>query len=125
MGFWIFMLITVMLIPGTMIAFGRTFLDHAPEKINTVFGYRTKRSMMNMETWKFAHAYIGKLWLVCGIILLPVSVIPMTFVLGKGANTVGTVGGAITFVQMIPVIGSILPTERALKKHFDEYGRRR
>ncbi|MBR2654845.1 MAG: SdpI family protein [Lachnospiraceae bacterium] len=26
--------------------------------------------MMNMETWKFAHEYIGKLWLICRLTLL-------------------------------------------------------
>jgi hypothetical protein len=49
----------------------------------------------------------------------------MVFVLGKDPKTVGTVGGILTFVQMIPMIGTIIPTENALKKNFDEFGRRR
>ena len=49
----------------------------------------------------------------------------MLFVLGKDADTVGTVGGILTVVQLIPMLGTIIPTERALKKNFDEYGRRR
>ena len=69
-GFWVFMLIMVLLIPITMIVFGRLFSNKAPKDINYTFGYRTKRSMMNMETWKFAHEYIGKLWLICGLTLL-------------------------------------------------------
>ena len=64
MGFWIFMLIMVLLIPITMIVIGRLFLNNAPKDINYVFGYRTKRSMMNLETWKFAHEYIGNLKVV-------------------------------------------------------------
>ena len=67
MGFWIFMLIMVLLIPITMIAFGRLFLNSAPHNINSTFGYRTKRSMMNEDTWKFAHSYIGKLWFILRI----------------------------------------------------------
>ena len=98
MGFWVFMLIMVLLIPIIMITFGKLFSKKAPKDINYTFGYRTKRSMMNMETWMFAHAYIGKLWFICGL---------------------------LTIVQMIIVIGTILPTENALKKSFDEYGRRR
>ena len=81
--------------------------------------------MMNMETWKFAHAHIGKLWFVCGLILLPLSVVVMAFVLGKETNTVGIVGGILTIVQMILLVGTIIPTENALKKHFDEFGRHR
>lgn len=81
--------------------------------------------MMNMETWKFAHAYIGKLWFICGFLLFPLSAVVMTFVFGKGPDTVGIAGGILTIVQMIIVIGTILPTENALKISFDEYGRRR
>lgn len=125
MGFWIFMLIMVLLIPITMITFGRMFLKKAPENINYTFGYRTKRSMINMETWKFAHSYIGKLWYICGLIVLPLSAAGMAFVFGKGIDTVGAVGGVIVFVQIIPLLGTIIPTEKALKNKFDENGRQR
>ena len=125
MGFWIFMLIMVLLIPVSMIAFGREFMNSAPHNINSTFGYRTKRSMMNEDTWKFAHLYIGKLWFICGLIILLPSVAVMLFVLGKEVNTVGTVGAILVFVQMLPMFGTIIPTEKALKKNFDEYGRHR
>ena len=124
-GFWVFMLIMVLLIPIIMITFGKLFSKKAPKDINYIFGYLTKRSMMNMETWMFAHAYIGKLWSICGLLLFPLSAVVMTFVFGKGPDTVGIAGGILTIVQMIIVIGTILPTENALKKRFDEYGRRR
>lgn len=125
MGFWIFMLIMVLLAPVSMIGFGRLFLKSAPKEINSTFGYRTRRSMMNMETWKFAHAYIGKLWFICGLILLIPSVVGMLLVLGKDSDTAGTVWAILVAVQMIPMVGAIFPTERALKKAFDEQGRRR
>ena len=41
MGFWIFMLIMDLLLPFTMIGFGRYFMKKAPKEINSVFGYRT------------------------------------------------------------------------------------
>ena len=125
MGFWIFMLIVALLIPITMIVVGRLFLIKAPKDINYTFGYRTKRSMMNRETWEFAHTYFGKIWFICGLILLPLSAIVMALVLGKKINTVGTVGGILTVAQMIPMVGAIVPTEKALKKNFDEFGRRK
>ena len=40
MGFWIFMLIMDLLLPFTLIGFGRYFMKKAPKKINTVFGSR-------------------------------------------------------------------------------------
>ena len=80
---------------------------------------------MNEGAWKFAHSYIGKLWFICGLIILLPSVAVMLFVLGKEVNTVGTVGAILVFVQMIPMFGTIIPIEKALKKNFDEYGRHR
>ena len=125
MGFWIFMFIMVLLIPFTMIFFGWLLFRKTPKKINFVYGYRTKRSMMNEETWRFANQYFGKVWCFCGLILAPLSVIAIAIVFGKGPGTVGTVGGMITMLQMIPLGGAIIPTEIALRKKFDENGKRR
>lgn len=51
MGFWIFMLMMNLLIPLSMIGFGWMFLKSPPKEINAVFGYRTRRSMLNPDTW--------------------------------------------------------------------------
>ena len=125
MGFWIFMFIMVLLIPLTMIFFGWLLFRKTPKEINYVYGYRTKRSMMNEETWRFANQYFGKAWYLCGLILAPLSVITIAIVFGKGPGTVGTVGGIITMLQMLSLIGAIVPTESELKKNFDENGKRR
>ena len=125
MGFWIFMLIMVLLIPLTMLFFGWLLFRKTPKEINYVYGYRTKRSMMNEETWRFANQYFGKVWYLCGLISAPLSVIAIAIVFGKGLGTVGTVGGIITMLQMLPLIGAIVPTESELKKNFDENGKRR
>jgi len=52
-------------------------------------------------------------------------VIAIAIVFGKGPGTVGTVGGIITMLQFLPLIGAIVPTESELKKNFDENGKRR
>ena len=109
----------------TMIGFGRNFMKKAPKEINSVFGYRTSMSMKNKDTWEFAHKYCGKVWYVCGMVMLPITVIFMLLVIGKNEDCVGSIGGIICGVQLIPLIGSILPTEIALKKNFDKNGTRR
>ena len=124
MGFWIFMLIMNLLIPFSMIGFGHYFAKTAPKKINMAFGYRTTMSMKNKETWEFAHRHCGKTWLIAGWILLPISCIAMLFVLGKGEDVIGICGAVICCVQLIPLIGSFIPTEIALKKAFDKNGNR-
>lgn len=125
MGFWIFMLVMDLLIPFSMIGFGRFFLKHPPKEVNGVYGYRTSMSMKNKDTWAFAHRYFGRLWYAGGWILLPVSVLPMLFVIGKAEDAIGTIGGVICIVQMVPMLGAIVPTEIALKKHFDRNGNRK
>lgn len=120
MGFWIFMLIMELLMPFTMIGFGRYFSNQAPKEINSAFGYRTKKSMKNRETWEFAHKYFGRMWYISGLIVLPMSIIVMLFVIGQNEDIVGNIGAGICVVQMIPLIGSVFVTENALKKNFDE-----
>lgn len=125
MGFWVFMFIMNLLIPFTMIGFGYLFLKKAPKKINAVFGYRTSMSMKNEDTWEFAHHYCGKLWYRWGILLLLATVISMCFLIGKDTDTIGGYGGLICFIQMLPLIGTIFPTEHALKKNFNKDGKRK
>ena len=40
-------------------------------------------SMKNKDTWEFAHKYCGKVWYVCGMVMLPITVIFMLLVIGK------------------------------------------
>ncbi len=125
MGVWVFMLIIGLLFPAIMITFGRMFTKAAPKEINYLFGYRTNMSMKNKDTWEFAHQYIGKLWFRLGWILVPVTVIPMLFVIGSTKDTVGTVGSVVCVVDLLVLILPIVPTERALKKAFDKNGNRK
>ena len=125
MGFWLFMLAMILLIPVIMILFGKYFIKKTPKNINYLFGYRTNLSMKNEETWKFAHKHIGNIWFKWGLILLSVSVLALLFVIGKDEDTVGILGSVITIVQLVPIVASIILTEKALKKNFDEEGNRK
>ena len=125
MGFWIFMMIMELLIPLIMIIFGKYFSKQAPKEINYLFGYRTSMSMKNKDTWEFAHKYCGKLWLKIGSIMFVVSFIIMFFVIGKSEQVIGTWGGTLIVAQMVVLVASIFPTERALRKNFDKYGNRK
>lgn len=125
MGFWIYMLCMGLLFPAIMLVMGRYFMKTAPKEINYIFGYRTNMSMKNKDTWEFAHKYIGKLWFRFGWILVPITIIPMLFVLGKSEDTIGTVGAIVVAIDLIILISAIFPTEMALKKNFDKDGNRK
>ncbi len=125
MGFWLFMLLMVLLCPLTMIGYGRKFLNNMPQRINSSFGYRTRMSSINRETWEFAHKYCGKIWYITGLILLSPSVVVMLLVFGKNNDVVGTMGGITEGIQICLILASILSTELALRKHFDKNGNRK
>lgn len=125
MGFWIFILIMMLLIPVTMIGFGAYFLKKAPKTINAVFGYRTSMSMKNNDTWEFAHKYFGKIWYISGWILLVVTIVVMIFTIGKNDNFIGNTSVILCHVQMVALLVGFIPTERALKRTFDKDGKRR
>ena len=125
MRFWIFMLAMGLLFPVVMILFGTMFMKSAPKKINYIFGYRTDMSMKNRDTWEFAHKYIGKLWFRFGLLLFPITVIPMLFVIGNSENVVATVGLIVGFVNTVTLIVPIFFTENALNKAFDKDGNRK
>lgn len=78
-----------------------------------------------MDTWKFAHDYCGRLWLKIGIILLVPSIIVQIPFVNSDENTVGILTLIIEGVQLVFLLGSILPVEKALKRTFDENGKRR
>jgi uncharacterized membrane protein len=98
---------------------------HCPQKINAVYGYRTSHSMKNMDTWKFAHDYCGKLWWKVGwLSLIPSVVIQVPF-FNSSEDVIGIIGTIICILQLVVLIASIFPTEAALKRTFNDDGTRR
>ncbi len=125
MGVWILMLAVDLLVPALMIGFGAYFSRRAPKHINAVFGYRTARSMQNRDTWVFAHRHCGRLWFFAGWILLAAAAAAMLCLLGRNAGTIAIGGAIVAGAEVVVLVGSIIPTQRALKRTFDASGRRR
>ena len=125
MGFWLFVTAMDLLVPAIMLYFGWRFQKKPPEKINQIYGYRTARSMKNQETWRFAHETCGRLWVRLGTILLLLSLAAAAMTFGRGDETAGIVCFVVVMLQVVVVIGSIVPVERALKRNFDDQGRKR
>ena len=122
MWFWWFMFICDLLVPVVMILCGRMMWKHPPKKINSFFGYRTSRSMKNMDTWIFAQKHFGKRWWKIGwVIIIPSILVHIPFY-GASDDMIGIVGLILVTVQTMILIVSIFPTERALKNTFPEEG---
>ena len=125
MGSWILMLLSSLIIPFVMIVFGGYLSKKAPNDINYKYGYRTIRSMKNKDTWEFAHKYCGKLWVCYGIALAVIVVIVTLIFIGKSKDEIGDIVTFICLFQLIPLIATVIRTEIALKKNFDENGNKK
>ena len=125
MPFWWFMFICNLLIPIIMVIAGLLMWIKCPKEINSFFGYRTTRSMINTDTWKFAHNYCGRLWFILGLITLIPTVIAQIPFYNSSEKVIGIVGTIIMTVQCAILIISIFPTEIALKRTFNDEGTRK
>ena len=76
-----------LLIPVVVIVTGRIMWKHYPKNINGLVGYRTTRSMKNMDTWKFANEHCGRLWYKMGLFMLAFSVLVSVLLLRTNDNT--------------------------------------
>lgn len=104
MWFWWFMFACNMLYSLTMIAAGWYMWKHYPKKINSVVGYRSRRSKMNMDTWKFAHENCGKRWWKIGWIMLVPTVLVQIPFYGKSDNEIGWISLAICIVECVVLL---------------------
>lgn len=125
MGLWWFLIFCVALTPFIMIGAGRMMWKHYPSEINSIIGYRTSRSMKNMDTWKFANEYCGKLWWKLGWIILIPSLLSMVPFMSSNEETIGTIVTIVITIHCIILIAAIFPTEMALKRTFTKDGIRK
>ena len=119
------MWLSFFIVPAVMIIAGAIMLHKAPQKMNPFFGYRTSMSMKSQETWKFAHALCGKLWVVIGCVLLPLSALPLPFIWGSQPAEIEKIGGVVTIVQVAVLLCSVAYVEYSLRKNFDKHGDRK
>ena len=124
MGFWLYCTAMCLLVPTLMLYFGWRFLNRPPKKINALYGYRTSRSMKNQQTWDYSHQVCGKLWFRAGAVMLPLSLLAMLPGLGKDTQALGIWLMGVVLVQVVVMIATIFPVEKALKRKFDKFGRR-
>jgi len=105
-------------IPFLLIIPGLSFLIFPPKKINYIYGYKTKRSMRNMETWKEAHLYSGKLLSVFGILFLILTYI-LPFMYSQNTTIMVTLLGFL-FTMIITMVLTEIRLHKIIKKGNNE-----
>lgn len=122
MGSWIMIVITYFLIPALMTGAGWRMWKHPPKTINAIYGYRTRMSSLNQNTWRFSQEYAGRLWVRWGIRMIPVSLLLLMLFAVAGEKAAATAGTILCMVQIVIMLSSIAVVERMLNKVFDKHG---
>ncbi|MEC5394348.1 SdpI family protein [Bergeyella sp. RCAD1439] len=105
-------LLPVLVGPIFMVS-GLLLLKFPPKKINSLYGYRSKSAMKDLERWRFAQRYAGKVTTWSGLAYTSTSLV--------GAYTEGheIICLAVALGLLIALCGSIFYlTERKLKERF-------
>lgn len=116
----IFALITLLLLPLTMVICGAWFLKSPPD-MDSGIGYRTSRSMSSPQAWVVAHRICGKFWLIFGIITLIGTLLGGGYAIFSLADTDDAIYNVILIaegVQLFFLLLALPVTEGRLKKLF-------
>ncbi len=119
MFFWWYMLVCVLICPLAMMFGGRLMWKHCANGKPGAVGYRSRRSVASREAWRFANEDCGRRWWRWGCALLIPSVVAMLPVYGADDGTVGIMGGIVAMIDCVIILLTILPTETALRRKFD------
>ena len=118
----IFYAVFTLFVPLLMIICGVIMKKYHSDQPNGTLGYRTKRSMKNKDTWKFAKEYAGKLWIKSGIIVTLISALLSVKYFSVSENAGLGLLCFVLVIQSILMIATIYPVEKALKENFYENG---
>jgi len=116
----IFLFAIDLLVPAIMLIAGYFMHKHPPKNINYIVGYRTARSMRNMDAWQFAQKKVGMLWQKAGCIALIASVLIQIPFLFLSVDAFSAFSLVLMFAQLALLLLTILPVERALKREFPD-----
>jgi uncharacterized membrane protein len=113
-----------LIMPVMMVVIGYWFSKNPPKQINHFSGYRTAMSKKNMDTWRFAHLFFGRLWLKYGMVLLIATLLslwPLVKVTDLPSGYMAHL--LLAGVQGVFVFVPIFLTERELRRQLDENGK--
>ena len=110
---------SVSIVPVVAVLAGIFMWKFTPKNANQIVGYRSRRSMTNETTWKFANHYCGRLWLIFGLIIWVIAIAVVVMFKNSPEDTLDTIRLVILPVQAALLCLSIIPVELKLKKEFN------
>lgn len=125
MPYFLFMLIIDMITPAVLFMISMYFIGGEPKKINSFIGFRTKLSVKNADTWRFANNSCGKLFLKISLISSPFAVILPILANLIGDTAVTVCGIAILLVEASLMLYSVKAVDKRLNENFNPDGSRK
>lgn len=107
----------VLSINGLLFLFSVIFYFFPPKKINALYGYRTNKSKLNEDVWQFANSFFTREFVKYSAISL---VAALLLVYLKPA-----ISWQPMAIMLLSLAVSVIKTEQALNKNFDEEGKRK
>lgn len=98
-----------------LIFIGIIFKFKAPKTINSLYGYRSRRSMKDQAHWDFAHQYSAKESVYLGLACMAAA--PIGWMIELSELTEAFIGLGLLIIICFSLFYS---TEKAIKKKFDE-----
>ena len=90
---------------------GFLMLKFPPKKINSLYGYRTKRSMSSQELWDFSQIYSARLMSRSGLLMIGIGLLGQFFQLSEGQASFFGLGILLTMCFML-----FWKTEQAMRE---------
>lgn len=109
-----------LLIGPLMLLFSIIFIAFPSKKINHLYGHRTKMSMLNLDTWKFANTNSSRIMFLVSILTCTIQLIGISF----GFETDDIILYSTIFLVAGLITGALL-VEKKLKEIFDNQGNRK
>lgn len=109
----------VLSINGLIFLLSTIFYFFPPKKINSIYGYRTQRTMSNNDVWSFANSLFSTVLMKYSGVSLIVALL-LTFLSGALMNSWLPMA-----LMIFTLIVSIIQTEKGLNKNFDQKGDRK
>ena len=107
----------VLSVNGLLFLMSIIFYFFPPKKINSLYGYRTNRTMLNETIWNFANKFFTKELLKYAGISFVAALLLVIF------NK--TLSWQPMAIMLLSLAVSVIKTEQVLTKNFDEEGRKR
>lgn len=107
----------VVSVNGLLFFFSLVFYYFPPKKINSIYGYRTNKSMKNETIWHFANAFFNKTLLKYAAISFAFSLL-FVFILSVEITWQPMV------ILLLTLAVSVIKTEQVLSQNFDENGKK-